>query len=244
MNTETSRSRQMGTRTSRPDHRAALVVAGSTTATPGVLGAVAVTASPAGLAVKHGADRAFAAILLLILLPALLAIAAATKLSSPGPVLYRQRRVGRHGAAFDILKFRSMCEGDTENASFVPGVGCAPGGIEGEDRRTGIGSFLRRTSLDELPQLLNVLKGEMSLVGPRPERPEFVQLFADEIPGYTVRHELRVGMTGLAQVRGLRGQTSITERAAADAEYVQSWSLMLDMKVLLRTFGAVLQPAE
>jgi lipopolysaccharide/colanic/teichoic acid biosynthesis glycosyltransferase len=200
------------------------------------------------LVVKHGAGRTFALVMLLVLLPVLLAIALAVKLSSPGKVLYRQRRVGRHGETFEILKFRSMRDapaaGFVSAAGFVPAAGSAPGGVEGEDRRTAIGTFLRRTSLDELPQLLNVVRGDMCLVGPRPERPEFVARFALEIPGYGVRHDLRVGMTGLAQVRGLRGKTSIADRAAADAEYVQNWSIGLDLKILLRTFGAVLQLAE
>ena len=180
---------------------------------------------------------------LLALLPVLAAIAAGVKLSTPGPVFYRQRRVGKDGRCFDMLKFRSM-SGAQPDACFVPAAGLAPGGIEGIDRRTPLGKLLRRTSLDELPQLLNVLRGEMALVGPRPERPEFVERFADEVPGYAERHQMRPGMTGLAQVRGLRGKTSIVERAAADAEYIRDWSLMLDVKVLLLTVRAVLQPAE
>ncbi len=197
---------------------------------------------PWQLLVKHAAGRTFAAVMLLVLLPALVAIAVAVKLSSPGKVLYRQRRVGRHGQTFEILKFRSMS--DAPAAAFVPAAGSAPGGVEGEDRRTWVGTLLRRTSLDELPQLFNVLRGDMCLVGPRPERPEFVERFEVEIPAYAVRHHLRVGMTGLAQVRGLRGKTSIVDRAAADAEYVENWSIALDIKILLRTFGAVLQAAE
>jgi lipopolysaccharide/colanic/teichoic acid biosynthesis glycosyltransferase len=149
---------------------------------------------------------------------------------------------GRQRGTFEILKFRSMR--DAPAADFVPAEGRAPGGVEGEDRRTAFGALLRRTSLDELPQLLNVLRGDMCLVGPRPERPEFVKRFAAEIPAYAVRHDVRVGMTGLAQVRGLRGRTSIVDRAAADAEYVQNWSIGLDIKILLRTFGAVLHAAE
>ncbi len=197
---------------------------------------------PWQLAVKHLFGGSLALVLLLILAPVLVGIAIAVKASSPGKVLYRQRRVGRYGRTFDILKFRSMS--DAPASSFLLVSGSAPGGVEGIDRRTAVGTFLRRTSLDELPQLLNVLRGEMSLVGPRPERPEYVEAFTAEIPNYAVRHDLRVGMTGLAQVNGLRGRTSIADRAAADADYVRNWSLMLDLKILLRTFGAVMQPAE
>ena len=176
-------------------------------------------------------------------LPLLMIVVLAVRLSSPGPVLYRQRRIGLDGRAFELLKFRSMACGKAD-ARFRLAPGSAPGGVEGADRRTGVGRVLRRTSLDELPQLLNVLRGEMSLVGPRPERPEFVQLFADEVPGYADRHRMRVGITGLAQVRGLRGQTSIVRRAEADIEYIESWSLLLDVKLLLRTGAAVFRPVE
>ncbi len=193
------------------------------------------------LAVKHAADRVVAGLLVLVVLPLLLLLAAAVKLSSSGPVLYRQRRIGRDGRTFEILKFRSMAG---ETAAFQLADGTAPGGVEGADRRTKVGKLMRRTSLDELPQLLNVLKGDMSLVGPRPERPEFVQLFADEVPGYADRHRVQVGITGLAQVRGLRGQTSIAMRAEADNEYIARWSLLLDLKVLLLTARAVIQVAE
>ena len=195
------------------------------------------------LATKRAFDCLVAALLLLVVLPLLLVLVAAVKLSSPGPVLYRQRRIGRDGRAFDILKFRSMRAVEV-GARFVPRSGSAPGGVEGADRRTGVGRLMRRTSLDELPQLLNVLRGDMSLVGPRPERPEFVQLFADEVPGYADRHRMQVGITGLAQVRGLRGQTSIALRAQADNEYIESWSLGLDVRVLLRTARAMVAVAE
>lgn len=199
--------------------------------------------SARSLAVKHAADRTVAALLILAILPVLILLALAVKLTSQGPVLYRQRRVGRDGRAFEILKFRSMgLPGAVDR--FRPRADTAPGGVEGSDRRTHVGKVMRRASLDELPQLLNVLKGEMSLVGPRPERPEFVQLFADEVPGYAQRHRMQVGITGLAQVRGLRGQTSISMRAHADNEYIESWSLWLDVKVLALTARAVLHSPE
>jgi lipopolysaccharide/colanic/teichoic acid biosynthesis glycosyltransferase len=195
------------------------------------------------LAVKHAADRIIAGTLLLILLPILLVLCVTVKLTSPGPVLFRQRRIGRDGRAFDILKFRSM-RVPVAFDGFSPSSGRAPGGVEGVDRRTTIGKVMRRASLDELPQLLNVVKGDMSLVGPRPERPEFVQLFADQVPGYAQRHRVHVGITGLAQVRGLRGQTSIAMRAEADNEYIERWSLLLDVKVLALTVRAVAVSGE
>ena len=153
------------------------------------------TVDPRGLqfAIKHAFDRIFSFLLLVLLAPVLLASALAVRLSSSGTVLFRQRRIGRDGKEFDLYKFRSMrmapraSEQQSQDAGpvkFLLGGDTAPGGVEGEDRRTAIGRFLRRTSLDELPQLLNVLRGEMSLIGPRPERPEFVDLFMDDIVRY------------------------------------------------------------
>jgi lipopolysaccharide/colanic/teichoic acid biosynthesis glycosyltransferase len=130
------------------------------------------------------------------------------------------------------------CEQD---APFRPPEGCGPGGVEGADRRTPIGRFLRRTSLDELPQLLNVLKGEMSLVGPRPERIEFVETFRRDIERYGDRHRVKAGITGWAQVHGLRGQTSIADRAEWDNFYIENWSLKLDLRILAMTVLAVLR---
>jgi exopolysaccharide biosynthesis polyprenyl glycosylphosphotransferase len=197
--------------------------------------------------VKHALDRAVAAALVVLAAPLLAVLAAAVKLSSPGPALFRQRRIGRDGQEFDILKFRSMrIDSDGPSASFVKGVqqsGSAPGGIEGIDRRTPIGAFIRRTSLDELPQLLNVLFGHMSLVGPRPERPEFVRLFGTNVRRYGDRHRVKSGMTGWAQVHGLRGQTSLAERVEWDNFYIQNWSLWLDLKIMLMTPLAVLDAA-
>jgi exopolysaccharide biosynthesis polyprenyl glycosylphosphotransferase len=195
---------------------------------------------PFGL--KHAFDRAFAAAALVLLAPVLLAIAAGVKLSSPGPALFRQRRIGRDGRAFDILKFRTMLAG--ADAGLTPRPGLAPGGVEGEDRRTAVGAFLRRTSLDELPQLINVLRGEMSLVGPRPERPDFVAAFSRELRRYDDRHRVKSGLTGWAQVHGLRGPTSLADRLEWDNHYIENWSLWLDLKVLLLTPLAVARYAR
>jgi exopolysaccharide biosynthesis polyprenyl glycosylphosphotransferase len=201
--------------------------------------------NPNGLhfAAKHAFDRVGAAILLFLLAPLLLTLATLVKLNSPGPVLFRQRRVGRDGHPFDLLKFRSMAD-PVDEEEFELQDGAAPGGIEGADRRTPVGRLLRRTSLDELPQLLNVLMGEMSLVGPRPERPEYVALFQQEINRYGERHRVRAGMTGWAQVHGLRGQTSIADRAEWDNYYIENWSMRLDLKILLMTLLTVFRRAE
>lgn len=200
---------------------------------------------PRGLqfAVKHGFDRVAAALALVVLAPVMLAVTLAVKVSSSGPVLFRQTRVGRDGHLFEMLKFRTMWL-DGENGSFLPPPGLGPGGIEGPDRRTRIGGVLRRTSLDELPQLLNVLRGEMSLVGPRPERPEFVDLFGLDIDRYGDRHRVKSGITGWAQVHGLRGRTSLADRVEWDNFYIQNWSLWLDLKVLLLTLSAIVRATD
>jgi exopolysaccharide biosynthesis polyprenyl glycosylphosphotransferase len=200
-------------------------------------------------AAKYVIDRLAAAVLVLLLIPVLLACTLAVKLTSRGPVFYRQRRVGRDGRPFDLLKFRSMRResddsADNPNVSVLLPGDTAPGGIEGADRRTRVGRLLRRTSLDELPQLFNVLKGEMSLVGPRPERPEFVTSFSNDLARYTERHRVKAGITGLSQVHGLRGQSSIADRVELDNYYIEHWSLGMDLKILLMTIQAVLRPAE
>jgi exopolysaccharide biosynthesis polyprenyl glycosylphosphotransferase len=191
--------------------------------------------------IKHSFDRLASALILAVLSPLLLAVAVGVKLSSPGPVMFRQRRVGRDGQVFDILKFRSMRARPKGAGSFSPEEGSAPGGVEGEDRRTPFGRFIRRTALDELPQLLNVVRGEMSLVGPRPERPEFVSLFDDDIDRYGDRHRVKSGITGWAQVNGFRGQTSLADRVEWDNFYIENWSLWLDVKILLLTIVAVVR---
>lgn len=202
-------------------------------------------------AIKHAFDWVLAMVLLVMLAPLLAAAAVAVRLSSPGSVFYRQRRVGRDGKAFDLYKFRSMQLISGEQGSAAQsaldellGGDTAPGGVEGPDRRTAVGRFLRRTSIDELPQLFNVLRGEMSIVGPRPERPEFVDLFTQDVVRYDDRHRVKSGITGWAQVHGLRGQTSLAERIELDNYYIAHWSLGLDMKVLLLTLLAVLRTAE
>jgi exopolysaccharide biosynthesis polyprenyl glycosylphosphotransferase len=213
------------------------------------------TVNPRGMqfAIKHASDRVFALVLLVVLSPLILCTALAVSVSSRGPVLFRQRRIGRDGKVFDLYKFRSMHmdpsqaklgEDDAYALESLLGGDTAPGGVEGNDRRTSIGRYLRRFSLDELPQLLNVLRGEMSLIGPRPERPEFVELFNQDIIRYDDRHRVKSGITGWAQVHGLRGQTSLAERVEWDNYYIAHWSLGLDLKILALTFVAVARKAE
>jgi len=196
---------------------------------------------------KYGFERVFAAALLIAFAPAFTLTALAVKLTSSGPVFFRQRRIGRDGSEFELLKFRSMRisdPGQGMEAVFESSATLAPGGVEGSDRRTPIGRFLRSTSLDELPQLINVARGEMALVGPRPERPEYVEVFGQHIHRYTDRHRVKSGITGWAQVHRLRGKTSIEERADMDNWYIENWSPLLDLRILLMTIGAVLHRAE
>jgi lipopolysaccharide/colanic/teichoic acid biosynthesis glycosyltransferase len=133
---------------------------------------------------------------------------------------------------------------DVSALEFLLGGDTAPGGVEGKDRRTSVGRFLRRSSLDELPQMFNVIRGEMSLIGPRPERPEFVELFNQDIIRYDDRHRVKSGITGWAQVNGLRGQTSLAERVEWDNYYIAHWSLGLDVKIVALTLGALFRNAE
>ncbi len=193
---------------------------------------------------KHISDRIAATVGLVVISPLFLTLMLLVRLSSPGPIFFSQPRVGRDGREFGCLKFRSMRPPRETDASFVRTDDSAPGGVEGEDRRTTIGKIMRATSLDELPQLINVIRGEMSLVGPRPERPEYVDLFNVQIARYGDRHRVKAGMTGWAQVHGLRGQTSIADRAEWDNYYIENWSLWLDWKILAMTVGAVLRRAE
>jgi lipopolysaccharide/colanic/teichoic acid biosynthesis glycosyltransferase len=192
------------------------------------------------LRVKHSADRVIALLVLLTLAPLLLAVAVAVRLSSPGPVLFRQRRVGRGGREFNLYKFRSMVGEPAGRARALP-AGVAPGGVEGADRRTWIGRWLRASSLDELPQLFNVLRGDMSVIGPRPERPEYAKRFALEVPGYIDRLRVKAGITGWAQANGLRGQTPIADRVAYDNYYIDNWSLGLELRTVALTVVEVLR---
>jgi exopolysaccharide biosynthesis polyprenyl glycosylphosphotransferase len=197
-------------------------------------------------AVKYAVDRVIAAALLLALTPLLAVIAIGVKLSSPGPILFTQRRVGRDGQAFDMLKFRTMRgtpeqhgELDASWASVALGVPMLADSA-GSDRRTPFGTFLRRTSLDELPQLWNVLRGDMSMVGPRPERTHYVERFDRAIYRYPDRHRVRSGVTGWAQVNGLRGETSLQDRIEWDNFYIENWSPLLDLKIVAMTVPALL----
>lgn len=186
-------------------------------------------------AVKYALDRVLALVLLCVLAPVLLACALGVWISLGRPILFRQRRVGRDGRVFEMLKFRSMRPNGHEETPYDLPDDIAPGGVDDRDRVTRMGAFLRNTSLDELPQILNVLKGEMSIVGPRPERPEFVELFEPRVHRYYDRHRVKAGITGWAQVNGLRGQTSLSDRVEWDNYYIENASLWFDLKIIGRT---------
>lgn len=186
---------------------------------------------------KRTFDLLFSITGLLILSPLFIVIAVAIKSTSGGPVFYRQKRIGRDGRRFNLIKFRSMRTGAERSSGPV-------WTSKGDTRVTSVGKVLRRSSLDELPQLFNVLRGEMSLVGPRPERPHFVDKFKDSVPKYLERHRVKSGITGWAQVNGLRGDTSIIERTKYDIYYVENWSLLFDIKIILMTIWTVLSGKE
>jgi len=182
---------------------------------------------------KRVFDASVALLALLLVSPLYLALAVAVKLSSPGPIHFRQQRVGQRGMIVDVLKFRSMRLNPKSDTEWNPA----------NDSVTRIGRIMRLTSLDELPQLWNILRGDMSIVGPRPERPFFVDQFKAEIPRYNDRHRVPVGLTGLAQVHGLRGDTSIDERARLDNHYIENWSLWRDVVIIFQTVSAVIRNA-
>ncbi|MCZ7420616.1 MULTISPECIES: sugar transferase [unclassified Micromonospora] len=191
-----------------------------------------VTFSGPRWAVKRASDLLFATVALIVLCPVLLLCTVATAAEGGRGIFFRQERIGRHGRSFQVIKFRTLRPRDEQESQTNWTIG--------HDRRVGpIGRFMRRTSLDELPQLWNILRGDMSVVGPRPERPYFVEKFSAEYPNYAARHRVPVGLTGLAQVSGLRGDTPISDRTRFDNYYIENWSLWLDVKVVLRTVAEV-----
>jgi exopolysaccharide biosynthesis polyprenyl glycosylphosphotransferase len=194
---------------------------------------------PAGwqFTVKYAVDRVLGGLLLVLFFPLLFLLAISVALSNGWPILFRQTRIGMGGQRFEIFKFRTMSDlpQDAPKLDEVLMANIAPGGVEGVDRRTRFGGIMRRLSLDELPQLINVVKGEMSLIGPRPERPHFVEIFERTVPRYADRHRVKPGITGWAQIHGLRGKTSLSDRVEWDNYYVENWSLWLDFKITLMT---------
>lgn len=179
--------------------------------------------------VKRMMDVAGALVGIVLTSPVMLLSALLVKLTSPGPVIFRQERVGLHNKPFYMYKFRSM-------ELQAPGEEKKAWTVRNDPRVTPVGRVLRRTSLDELPQLFNILRGDMSLVGPRPERPLYVEKFKEEIPRYMVKHQVRPGLTGWAQVNGLRGDTSIRKRVEYDIYYIENWTVWFDFKIILMTF--------
>lgn len=174
---------------------------------------------------KRSFDVLFSLLVLILGSPVYLCLALAVKLSSPGPIFFVQERIGRHNTPFKLIKFRSMRVSSHEG-SWSP---------RHDQRITPIGHWLRKLSLDELPQFFNVLKGDMSVVGPRPERPQFVDEFSTQIPKYRLKHRVKPGITGLAQINGFRGDTSIPQRIQYDLAYIERWTFFLDLTIILRT---------
>ncbi|KAB8142770.1 undecaprenyl-phosphate glucose phosphotransferase [Chloroflexia bacterium SDU3-3] len=182
--------------------------------------------NPINRAMKRALDIVFSSVVLLLLSPVMVLIALLVRLESRGPVFFIQERVGLDGKPFPTIKFRTMRSDAPQISNWT---------VENDPRITTIGRFLRRYSLDELPQFINVLRGEMSVVGPRPEQPRWVEEFSRSIPRYVRRHRQKAGITGWAQVNGLRGDTSIEERTRYDLYYVENWSLLFDIKIIIKT---------
>jgi Undecaprenyl-phosphate glucose phosphotransferase len=180
------------------------------------------------IVIKRAVDTIFSVIMIILASPLMFAVSILIKITSPGPVFYKQERMGMDGKRFFVYKFRTM----PINAEEKTGPVWAKAN---DERRTVAGTFLRRTNLDELPQFINVLKGDMSIVGPRPERPVFVEQFKKTVPQYMLRHKMKAGITGWAQVNGWRGNTSIEKRIEYDLYYIENWSLMFDLKIILMT---------
>ncbi len=177
-------------------------------------------------ALKRAVDILGSLALIILTLPIMIVAAVGVRLSSPGPIFFRQIRVGKMGKKFMMLKFRSMRVNSLSNKGWT---------TDTDSRKTRFGNFIRKTSIDELPQLFNVLRGDMSLVGPRPEIPVFVEQFKEVIPLYMVKHYVKPGMTGLAQIKGLRGDTSVEDRIHEDIEYIENWTFWLDIYILIKT---------
>ncbi|MDQ6835056.1 MAG: exopolysaccharide biosynthesis polyprenyl glycosylphosphotransferase [Actinomycetota bacterium] len=200
-------------------------------------------------AIKHAFDRSVAALSLVVVSPIMLALAIAVRLSSPGPILFRQPRIGRDGHEFTMLKFRSMRGSPLDlgeaDATWAAGVLSGPETASDEaaveSRVTRVGRLMRTTSLDELPQLINVIRGDMSLVGPRPERVAYVRDFERFVARYSDRHRVKSGITGWAQVNGLRGQTSVADRVEWDNYYIRNWSVWLDLRIIFLTIAEILK---
>lgn len=177
---------------------------------------------------KYTSDYVIAIIAIVITSPIMIITAIAIKLTSPGPIIFKQERIGHNSKPFMMYKFRSMKVQD-------PGEEKSEWTTKDDPRKTKVGNFIRKTSIDELPQFFNVLKGDMSVVGPRPERPYFVEQFKEEIPKYMVKHQVRPGLTGWAQIHGCRGDTSIKKRIKYDIEYVENWHMGLDLAIMIKT---------
>ena len=177
---------------------------------------------------KRIADILGSILAILLFSPVMALITVLVKFSSAGPIFYKQRRMGIDGNLFNIYKFRTMVQGAEKKSGAV-------WARADDTRKTVLGNFLRKTSLDELPQFFNVLRGDMSLVGPRPERPVFVDQFRRSVPGYMLRHKVKAGITGWAQINGWRGNTSIDKRIEYDLYYIRNWSMWLDVKILIKT---------
>ena len=182
--------------------------------------------NPANAALKRAVDIIGSLALIVLTSPIMLVTAIGVRLSSPGPILFRQIRAGKMGKNFMMYKFRSMRINSLSNRGWT---------TDTDSRKTKFGNFIRKTAIDELPQLFNVLRGDMSLVGPRPEMPVFVEQFKEIIPLYMIKHYVKPGMTGLAQIKGLRGDTSVEDRIHEDIEYIENWTFFMDMYILLKT---------
>jgi exopolysaccharide biosynthesis polyprenyl glycosylphosphotransferase len=203
------------------------------------------------ISVKYASDRVLALLAILVVSPLLVFAAAGTAVTIGRPILFRQRRVGLDRHEFEMLKFRTMRfaapeaqERSSRQVAEAIEQGLAPGGTEGAERVTRFGALLRRLNLDELPQLFNVVRGEMSVVGPRPERPSYVAMFDHRITRYSDRHQVKAGITGWAQVHGLRGDTSLEDRIEFDNYYIENWSPWLDLKILLLTILTVFRARQ